>query len=244
MNHPLKSSIQHCPNRSDLQDALDYACAQGRVNGGWDEIHRLRPFARPAAARAEAPKPIPGLFHLNGGGLKGLKQEAVDYALNQAGGRQSVAARTLKISRSSLHSMLRRPRALVALALVLLSALLPGAAKAGEVALAWDASITPGCSNKLYCTTNSSLVMSNRALSQITVNCGTNTAVICSGLTNATTWRFGVTATLAGAESDLSTIIPVQVPAIPANARTLVLQYSFSLGQTNWPDAMFIRMIP
>jgi hypothetical protein len=85
-----------------LQDALDYACAQGRVEGGWEIYNKFCPKPRPIA---QVEKPGPVALHLNGGGLKGLRDEAIKQALFECHGNKGRTADMLKISTRTLKRM-------------------------------------------------------------------------------------------------------------------------------------------
>jgi len=226
--------VRQHPNQSALQDAFDWAVAQGRMLGGHDPVHRLCPIARPARPANVAP--TPGLFHLNGEGLAGLKQDAVAYALDQSNGCQAAAARTLKVSRSTLNSMLRRGMALVCLGFLVSSA----AAQGADVMLAWTPPASPGITNYILYASTNALTTANRTNAAVRMNCGTNTTALLEGLPANTTWNLGVSDQAGGVQSDLSNILIVQVPAAPAALRTVAIQYGITL--TNFADAGFFRL--
>lgn len=133
------------------------------------------------------------------------------------------------------------------LSLAALALLMAVSASASEVTLAWDHAGPSKATTSfiLYGTTNASLVQSNLALAQIVVNCGTNKTVQAVNMTSGL-WRWAVVTDEAGVRSDLSNVLPTEVPTAPGLVRTVALQYSFSLqtANTNWPTGMFIRIVP
>lgn len=148
-----------------------------------------------------------------------------------------------------------------------LSALLTlsAAAAAAELHLAWDPSPTPGVTNYvLYASTNdfsaptnlTAAAASTRVLAPanpqarlsglaapdsgaVRLNVGTNLTATIADLAEGY-WSFAATAEMDGLESELSNIVHVQVPAPPANMRTVILQYSGTLS--NFQDAVFFKL--
>jgi len=112
-------------------------------------------------------------------------------------------------------------------------------AKAGSLNLAWDAS--PASANVtnyvLYASTNT-LTITNAT---VKLNVGTNTTAAVDNLAVGQ-WNFGVTAVAAGnVQSDLSAVLPVQVPPPPTNMRTIIVQYSASLTN-GFSDVGFFKI--
>ena len=112
-------------------------------------------------------------------------------------------------------------------------------AAGGSVHLAWDPSPDPGCNYILYATTNGTVTLTNF---QSKINCGTNLIVHATDLSPPGTWKFAVTASQGGIESDFSNTLILQVPVAPATMRTVALQYSATLAGTNFLDALFLKL--
>jgi hypothetical protein len=113
--------------------------------------------------------------------------------------------------------------------------LLAFGARAQSLKLAWDASPDSNVTNYVvYAATNSTTVLTN-------FPAGTNLTVTIKNLSPAT-WRFYATAQKDGAESLPSNVVIVQVPVEPANLRTVAVQYTFSLADTNgFHNAVFFK---
>ncbi len=104
---------------------------------------------------------------------------------------------------------------------------------AQSVKLAWDASPSPGVTNYvIYAATNALATLTN-------ISVGTNLTATVENLSPGT-WRFYATAQAGGVESAPSNLLLVDVPRPPANLRTIVVQYSYTL--TNWADLGFFRL--
>ena len=127
--------------------------------------------------------------------------------------------------------------------LVLLIALL---ARAGHLTVAFNPSpgLTDGGTNGvgywLYGQTNNfdPLCLAD---SPLKLNLGTNTQASFY-TTNSAAWWFAVTAYSNGLESDVSNILPVNFPPMPATLAVLVPQYIQTLSATNWQDLGFFRV--
>lgn len=108
-----------------------------------------------------------------------------------------------------------------------------GFAPAADLHLAWDASPTPGVTNyTVYAATNALAPMAQ-------INVGTNLTADISTLPTGQ-WRFYITATKDGLESDPSASVLVEVPEPPANLRIVIVQYSATL--TNWQDVGVFKL--
>ena len=117
-------------------------------------------------------------------------------------------------------------------------ALLTAHAQGATVNLAWDASPSPGVTNYvLYVSTNS---LPQGITNALRLSVGTNLTASAT-FTNTATVNFAVTAQAGGLESDLSNILIAQVPAAPANMRTVALQYSTVLTGP-FTNAMFLSL--
>lgn len=117
--------------------------------------------------------------------------------------------------------------------------LLGVSAHAANLQISWDASPTPGVTNyTLYAHTNT-LTATNLAGAVVKVNVGTNLSVAVLGLPSGQ-WKFVVTATKSGLESDPSVTLPVEVPVPPPNLRTVIIEWSTNL--TNWTDLGFFKL--
>jgi hypothetical protein len=98
-----------------LQDALTYACERGRYEGGW-------PLIRPRLLCIKTPvAPEPSGLHLNGDGLAGLERDAIRIALHDCHGNATLAARRLKIKRSTIYDKIKRLGVFAPLVLLLVS---------------------------------------------------------------------------------------------------------------------------
>lgn len=108
----------------------------------------------------------------------------------------------------------------------------------GDVRLAWDASPTEGITNYvLYA--NNMIFSTPSPTNLVHINVGTNLTCTIEGL-DPGRWYFAATAMKDGLESDISNVIEVEVPAPPANMRTVIVQYSGTL--TNFQDVGFFRL--
>lgn len=92
------------------------------------------------------------------------------------------------------------------------------ASHAADIRLAWNPSTTPGVTNYvLYASTNSL----NFQSFNVRTNAGTNLIATVQTL-RAGQWQFAVTAQKDGAESDMSTILPVEIPMPPTGVRIVI----------------------
>lgn len=124
-------------------------------------------------------------------------------------------------------------------AIILLVVAIATGAGATFIPFAWDASTTPGVTYQVYGHTNE-LAQTNYRTAAVRFSAGTSTAFYVEGIA-ATSWFFCCTAVKDGAESDISNILPVDVPQPTGNFRTLVVQYGGTL--TNWMDVGFFRVL-
>lgn len=108
----------------------------------------------------------------------------------------------------------------------------------GSVNLSWTASPTVGCSNVLYAHTNL-ITQANYTNALVKVKTGTNTTASITDIKTGF-WWFAVVAVKSNVVSDLSNVLPLEVPAPPTNLRTVVLQYSGTL--TNFYDVGFFKL--
>jgi hypothetical protein len=104
-----------------------------------------------------------------------------------------------------------------------------------DFTLGWDPSPSPGVTNYvLYASTNG-LSASTLTNAMVAVNVGTNTLMEAQNIVPGT-WSFAVTAQAGGIESGPSNILIVQVPAAPANLRSVIIQFPGSnIVLTNLP---------
>lgn len=117
---------------------------------------------------------------------------------------------------------------LITLSLLLISL----QSRASNVMLAWDASTTAGVTNyMLYASTNT-LNATNLSTALVIRPAGNNLNAFITGI-NSARWFFVVTTIKDGQESLPSNLVIYDVPsipAVPANARTVAIQYGVSLG--------------
>lgn len=92
------------------------------------------------------------------------------------------------------------------------------ASNAADVRLAWNASTTAGVTNHvLYASTNALTLQSYT----VRTNVGPALAATVTTL-RAAQWQFAVTAMKDGVESDLSAILPVEIPLPPGGVRIVI----------------------
>lgn len=102
------------------------------------------------------------------------------------------------------------------LSLALISLLSRG--YSAEIKLAWNPSDTPGVTNYILYGSTNTLTLSNF---NVRTNVGTNLVVAISTLTSRQ-WQFGVTAQKDLIESDMSNILPIEVPLPPKVLRIII----------------------
>lgn len=90
--------------------------------------------------------------------------------------------------------------------------------KAADIKLAWNASITPGVTNYvLYASTNTV------SLQSYAIRTNVGPALIATITTlRAAQWQFAISAMKDGVESDLSNILPVEIPLPPGGIRIVI----------------------
>jgi len=123
--------------------------------------------------------------------------------------------------------------------LTLILLLLPLAACAQEVRLAWDASPSPGVHYRLYAGTNSVQGLTNAL---VVVNAETNLTATVE-ISQAQRWYFVATAvdTASGLESEPSNEVMVETPAAPSNMRTIHIEHTITLSN-GWNDVGYFRL--
>lgn len=132
--------------------------------------------------------------------------------------------------------MIYAKKTLCWLALLLATA---SAAHCGSLKLAWDPSPTPGVTYRIYA--HNSPIGTNLAPAVVKLDAGTNLTAQVSNLAPGQ-WHFVATAVKEGIESEPSNELATEVPAKPANMRTVTLQWSATVTGTNWLDAGFFRV--
>lgn len=237
----------HYRSGGPAQDALDYACSVGRHAGGHDLGNSRFASVRAKHLSASPLVPVPaGMIHLNGGGLEGVKREAVMEALKRSGGRVTVAAGMLKIRRDTLYHMKKKYALSV---LVLLALVAPSWAASltntGSATLAWDRSPDDNATNiltyRIFAGTSFAST-TNASLSTTNVFAGTNTTITITNLVPGL-WYFTGRAIQGGVESDssgyTSYIVPSAKPRPPGTPITIILEST--LDFTNWTDVGSFR---
>ena len=87
-----------------------------------------------------------------------------------------------------------------------------------DVKLAWNPSLTPGVTNYvLYASTNALTLQSYT----VRTNVGTNLVATVQTL-RAGQWQFGATAMKDLVESDMSPVLPVEIPTPPTGIRIVI----------------------
>ncbi|MCW5554490.1 MAG: fibronectin type III domain-containing protein [Verrucomicrobiae bacterium] len=112
-------------------------------------------------------------------------------------------------------------------------------AHSGSLTLAWDPSPTPGVTYRIYAHTTP--IGTNLVDTVVKLDAGTNLTASVSNLAPGQ-WHFVATAVKAGIESEPSNELVTEVPAKPANMRTVTLQWNATVSGTNWLDAGFFRV--
>ena len=107
---------------------------------------------------------------------------------------------------------------------------------AAEIQFAWNPSPSMGVTNYMFYSCTNTLSLTNYT-SRIPVglSCTATITDLAPGI-----WQFSLTAMRDGIQSDFCNILTLEVPAPPAQMRTIVLQFSGTL--TNFYDVGFFKL--
>ncbi len=152
--------------------------------------------------------------------------------------RRPIAERRLKLLRNSgdgIVAWMQKKSIRIKAAAGLLMLFPTLLVRPADTGLAFDPSPTSGVTNYVMYSAVGTAPLGNP------VNLGTNTALTFTFTTNGI-FRFAFTAMKGGLESDLSSILTLDVPKPPANLRTVVLQVNANLSSGAWTNIGFFRV--
>lgn len=118
-----------------------------------------------------------------------------------------------------------------------------GICPAGSVTVAWTASPSPDVGSYRLYAARDSLTQTNLAAAPVRVNVGTNLSATIQ-FTNTGTWHLVATAVSTNhIESEPSNQLTIEVPAPAHSLRTLAVEHTLDLSNTNgWQDVGFFRI--